>query len=54
MKWPEHMPWPVWRVWLSGKATLLELEQWNIFDVMDANEALDVKEDAEIIAGEET
>ena len=44
------MVWPVWRVILAKIATLEEIERsWNISDLMDANEALDVKEDSERI-----
>ena len=44
------MVWPVWRVWLSGLATLEEMETWNIVDCLEANECLDVKDDAEYLA----
>jgi len=38
----------VWRVVLSGKATLTEIEtQWSLDDLMDANEALDVRAEIE-------
>lgn len=47
------MPWPVWRVWLSGFATLEEMNRWTILDCVEANEALDVKEDCEYMAQQE-
>ena len=38
----------MWRVWLTGLATLVEIEtQWSLCDLADANEALDVKEELE-------
>lgn len=39
--------WPVWRVVSEGMATLSEIERhWWIEDVLDANEVLDVLEQA--------
>ena len=47
------MVWEVWRVWLSGYATLNEIEtQWDLCALMDANEALDMKEELELEAQE--
>jgi hypothetical protein len=48
------MPWDVWRVWLSGYATLKEIEtEWTLCQLMDANEALDIKQELEAEAAEE-
>jgi hypothetical protein len=42
------MPWPVWRVWLSGKATLQEMDtHWSYLDLVRANEALDIDDEIE-------
>lgn len=42
------MPWPVWRVWNSGKATLTEIRrEWCYVDLMMANEALDIEAEVE-------
>lgn len=47
------MCWEVWRVWLSGMATLSEIEkEWTLCDLMDANEALDIKAEMEKEAAE--
>lgn len=38
----------IWRIILNGVATFQEIDSyWNINTVMDANEALDIKEEAE-------
>jgi hypothetical protein len=37
--------WQVWRLVLRGVATLREIEEWwSMGDVLDANEALDVRD----------
>lgn len=47
------MPWSVWRVWLSGNATLQEIEMhWSLIDLMDANDALDIQGELEAEAME--
>lgn len=46
----EHLAdgWPVWRLIFEGVATLQEVEQhWSIDDVLDANEMLDAKAEAQ-------
>lgn len=46
--------WPVWRVVMSGKATLTEIEtHYTLDDLMRLNAVLDIKDAAEILAGEE-
>lgn len=49
VKLPDDIePWPIWRLWLSGKATLDELNTaWSISDVWMANHLLDLQEDQE-------
>ena len=42
------MPWAVWRVWMSGKATLSEIRrEWSYLDLVMANECLDIEADIE-------
>jgi hypothetical protein len=43
-----NVDWSVWRPILAGCATLQEVElHWSIDDLADANEALDIKHEAE-------
>ncbi len=45
---PKDLCWEVWRVVLAKIATLHEVEtKWNLCDLMDANEALDVMAEME-------
>lgn len=45
---PEYLKWLVWRLVLEHVATLREIETYyDLLDVLDANEALDIKEEAE-------
>lgn len=38
--------WPVWRVALQFKLSIREVDTWDPIDVLDANEAIDVDDDA--------
>jgi len=39
---------PVWRIVLSGIATLTEIDtQWSMIDVIQANEMLDIRDELE-------
>jgi len=45
--------WSVYRVWLSGKASLTEIEdRWSLDDLVNANEALDVQAELEAAAAD--
>lgn len=47
------MSWFVWRPILAGVTTLREIQEfWSLKDLMDANEALDVKAEMEDLAME--
>lgn len=46
-----NIEWPVWRVILAGAGSLEEIERhWSVDDLADANEALDVRDEAEEFA----
>lgn len=46
-----NIEWSVWRVIIEQVATLREIESyWSIDDLADANEALDIKHEAEAYA----
>ena len=48
VKVPGHIRWLTWRLVLEGMATLQEVETYyDLVNVLDANEALDLKEEAE-------
>lgn len=50
---PEHLKWLIWRLVIERVATLTELERYyDLVDVLDANEALDLREEAERRANE--
>ncbi len=50
-----NVEWSVWRVVTGGAATLSEIEShWSIDDLADANEALDIKNEAEAYAAKQT
>ena len=43
-----NIDWSIWRIVLAQIATLKEIETyWSIDDLADANEALDIKAEAE-------
>lgn len=47
------MKWLIWRLVIERVATLTELEKYyDLVDVLDANEALDLREEAERRANE--
>lgn len=51
---PEHLVWPVWRLWLKKGTSVGEIEKnWHVGMVLDANEVLDLEEEAERRANEE-
>jgi hypothetical protein len=46
--------WPVWRLVVSGKATLTEIEtSYTLDDLMRINAVMDIRDASEILAGEE-
>jgi hypothetical protein len=45
---PSELRWDIWRPVLAGLGTLAEVsELWSIIDLLDANLALDIREDVE-------
>lgn len=53
MRIPDHLSWVIWRPILEGVTTLREIEtHWNLCDLFDAHEALDIKTDLEREAAE--
>ena len=50
---PKHLNWLIWRLVVERVATLQEIETfYDVLNVLDANEALDLREEAERRAAE--
>ena len=50
---PDHLDWLVWRLVLARIATLEEIETYyDLLELLDAHEALDLQEEADAIANE--